>query len=64
MVRFHASLADIPAYSPGRDADVVARERGLERAIKLASNEVPYPPPESVQLAIARRSGRNAPVSR
>ncbi len=54
MVRFRASLADIPAYSPGRDADVVARERGLERAIKLASNEVPYPPPESVQLAVAR----------
>lgn len=58
MVRFRESLAGIPDYKPGRDADVVARERGLERAIKLASNEVPFPPPVSVQRAIADAADR------
>jgi histidinol-phosphate aminotransferase len=58
VVRFRASLARIPDYTPGRDADVVARERGLERAIKLASNEVPYPPPSSVQQAVALAAER------
>jgi len=58
VVRFRESLAGIPDYKPGRDADVVARERGLERAIKLASNEVPTPPPASVQRAVAEAAAR------
>ena len=58
MVRFRASLTGIPDYTPGRDADVVARERGLERAIKLASNEVPYSAPESVRRAISDAADR------
>lgn len=57
MVRVRTVIADIPDYRPGRNADLVARERGLEHAVKLASNEVPYPPPESVQRAVAVAAG-------
>jgi histidinol-phosphate aminotransferase len=53
VVRVRAVLADIPDYAPGRDADTVARERGLDEAVKLASNEAPFPPPAAVQRAVA-----------
>jgi histidinol-phosphate aminotransferase len=58
VVRVRRLVDAIPDYTPGRDADVAAREQGLDRAIKLASNELSCPPPESVQRAIADAVGR------
>ncbi len=40
-------------YEPGRPIDDVRRELGLERIIKLASNEGPYPPFPSAIAAVA-----------
>lgn len=47
------AIAELPAYKPGRSAADLARELGLSRAIKLASNEIAYPPLQSVVAAIA-----------
>ena len=45
-------LAAIPHYEPGlTTADVLARY-GLDAAVKLASNESPYPPLEAVQAVL------------
>ena len=41
-------------YEPGRPIDDVRRELGLERIIKLASNEGPYPPFPAALEAVAR----------
>ena len=40
------SLRDLPVYQPGRPIEEVARELGLpaDSIIKLASNEMPFPP--------------------
>ncbi len=53
MIRVRAALDRIPNYVPGKSAESVASEHELERAIKLASNEVPYPPTPAVLAAIA-----------
>ena len=47
------AIAELAAYKPGRSAADLARELGLSQAIKLASNEVAYPPLPSVVAAIA-----------
>lgn len=52
------SVADLPAYRPGRSAEAVAAEHQLADAIKLASNENPYPPLASVVRAIGEASDR------
>lgn len=44
MVHMRAALSELPAYAPGRT---------VPGAIKLASNEMPYPPLPSVADAIA-----------
>jgi histidinol-phosphate aminotransferase len=52
------ALAHVSPYEPGRPIDDVRRELGLERIIKLASNEGPYPPfPEAIE-AIASAAAR------
>jgi histidinol-phosphate aminotransferase len=43
----------LPAYKPGRNPADVAREIGVERAVKLASNETPFPPLPAVLEAVA-----------
>src|SRR3954447_19216016 len=43
----------MPAYRPGRNPADLAREIGVERAVKLASNEVAFPPLPAVLQAIA-----------
>jgi histidinol-phosphate aminotransferase len=53
VIRVRAALDRIPNYVPGKSAESVASEHALERAIKLASNEVPYPPTPAVLAAIA-----------
>jgi histidinol-phosphate aminotransferase len=42
--RFRASIADLVPYEPGKPVEAVQRELGLERVVKLASNEGPFPP--------------------
>src|SRR5215212_5530263 len=43
----------LPAYKPGRNPADLAREIGVDRAIKLASNEVAFPPLPAVVQALA-----------
>jgi histidinol-phosphate aminotransferase len=47
------NVADLPAYRPGKSAEAVATEHQLADAVKLASNENPYPPLPSVLAAVA-----------
>jgi histidinol-phosphate aminotransferase len=48
----------MPAYRPGKAAEQAEEEHGIENAIKLASNENPYPPVPSVVAAMADAAGR------
>lgn len=48
----------MPAYRPGKAAEQAEEEHGIENAIKLASNENPYPPVPSVVAAMAEAAGR------
>src|ERR671938_1264827 len=51
---FKPAVRDIVPYEPGKPVEEVQRELGLERVVKLASNEGPYGPfPEALE-AIAR----------
>jgi histidinol-phosphate aminotransferase len=47
------AIAALPAYKPGRNPADLAREIGVERAVKLASNEVAFPPLPAVVEALA-----------
>jgi histidinol-phosphate aminotransferase len=54
---FRRALADIVPYEPGKPVEEVQRELGLERVVKLASNEGPFGPfPEA--LAALERAQR------
>ena len=46
------NIAALPAYRPGKGAAQAEAEHGIERAIKLASNETPWGPVPSVVAAI------------
>jgi histidinol-phosphate aminotransferase len=48
------ALAELVPYEPGKPVEEVQRELGLERVVKLASNEGPYGPFPEAQEAIAR----------
>jgi histidinol-phosphate aminotransferase len=48
------ALADLVPYEPGKPVEEVQRELGLERVVKLASNEGPFGPFPEAQEAIAR----------
>jgi histidinol-phosphate aminotransferase len=51
---FRAALQEIVPYEPGKPVEEVQRELGLERVVKLASNEGPFGPfPEALE-AMAR----------
>jgi histidinol-phosphate aminotransferase len=41
---FRDSIADLVPYEPGKPVEAVQRELGLDRVVKLASNEGPFPP--------------------
>lgn len=51
--RVRPAVAGMASYTPGKDASQVAAERGLDEAIKLASNENPWPPVPEIAAAIA-----------
>jgi histidinol-phosphate aminotransferase len=48
------ALAGLVPYEPGKPVEEVQRELGLERIVKLASNEGPYGPFPAAQEAIER----------
>ncbi len=48
------ALAGLVPYEPGKPVEEVQRELGLERVVKLASNEGPFGPFPSAAEAIAR----------
>lgn len=50
----------MPSYKPGKDASQAEEEHGITDAIKLASNETPWPPVDAVLAAAAEAaSGAN-----
>jgi histidinol-phosphate aminotransferase len=51
---FRAAVAGLTPYQPGKPVEDVQRELGLERVIKLASNEGPFGPFPAAQEAMAR----------
>ncbi len=53
MVSPRPVIQALPAYRPGRNPADLAREIGVDRAVKLASNEVAFPPLPAVVQAIA-----------
>ena len=51
---FRRSIEDLVPYEPGKPTEEVQRELGLDRVVKLASNEGPYGPFPAALAAIAR----------
>ena len=51
---FKPAVLDLVPYEPGKPVEEVQRELGLERVVKLASNEGPYGPFPAALEAIAR----------
>jgi histidinol-phosphate aminotransferase len=54
---FKPAVNDLVPYEPGKPVEEVQRELGLERVIKLASNEGPFGPFPEARLAIERCVG-------
>ena len=50
--RVRPTVEGLPAYRPGKAAEQAEEEHNISDAIKLASNENPYPPAPSVVAAI------------
>jgi histidinol-phosphate aminotransferase len=57
VVHARPAVQALPAYKPGRNPADLAREIGVERAVKLASNEVAFPPLPAVVRALADAAG-------
>jgi histidinol-phosphate aminotransferase len=55
MLRFVKQLENITPYVAGTPIEVVARRYGLDRVIKLASNEAPLPPFPEVKEVISAK---------
>jgi histidinol-phosphate aminotransferase len=51
---FRPSVGGLTPYQPGKPVEDVQRELGLERVVKLASNEGPFGPFAAAQEAVAR----------
>lgn len=56
-MKFITDFSTVSRYEPGEREEVVRRRYGLERVVKLASNEFPLPPVAGVMEAIASRLG-------
>lgn len=52
-IRTSSRLAAIPRYEPGLTTAEVLARTGLERAVKLASNESPFPPLPEVAAVVS-----------
>ena len=55
---FRAPVRDLVPYEPGKPVEEVQRELGLDRVVKLASNEGPFGPFPAALEAIARSAPR------
>ena len=51
---FRDAIAELVPYEPGKPVEEVQRELGLDRVVKLASNEGPFPPFPAALEAIER----------
>lgn len=51
-MRWKKQILDLPPYQPGKSIEDVKRQYGLEKIVKLASNENPYGSSEKVMAAI------------
>jgi len=51
---FRPPIRDLVPYEPGKPVEEVQRELGLQRVVKLASNEGPFGPVQAALEAIAR----------
>jgi histidinol-phosphate aminotransferase len=57
---FKPAVRDLVPYEPGKPVEEVQRELGLERVVKLASNEGPFGPfPEALDALAATAPGLN-----
>ena len=54
---FRSALGAIVPYEPGKPVEEVQRELGLERVVKLASNEGPFGPFPAALVAVERAAG-------
>jgi histidinol-phosphate aminotransferase len=54
---FKPAVNDLVPYEPGKPVEEVQRELGLERVVKLASNEGPFGPFPEAREAIGRCAG-------
>ncbi len=54
---FRPAVEALTPYVPGKPVEDVQRELGLERVVKLASNEGPFPPFPAALEAMARSAG-------
>src|SRR5215218_5670367 len=52
-----SALSELRPYEPGKPIEEVQRELGLDRVVKLASNEGPLGPFPSALEALARAAG-------
>ena len=53
---FRRSIADLVPYEPGKPIEEVQRELGLDRVVKLASNEGPFGPFPAALEALERQA--------
>ena len=61
---FRAALDGLVPYEPGKPEEEVQRELGLERVVKLASNEGPWGPFPAALEALERSAPLAQPLSR
>jgi histidinol-phosphate aminotransferase len=54
---FRPSVEALTPYQPGKPVEDVQRELGLDRVVKLASNEGPFGPLPAAREALARATG-------
>ena len=59
---FRPALEGLVPYEPGKPAELVQRELGLDRVVKLASNEGPFGPFPQALVAIEESLGRVQPL--
>ena len=53
---FRRSIAELVPYEPGKPIEEVQRELGLDRVVKLASNEGTYGPFPAALEALQRQA--------
>lgn len=59
-LRFRSAIESLVPYEPGKPAEELQRERGLDSVVKLASNEGPWGPvPAAAEAIVAATNGLN-----